>query len=410
MSPAATRNGSRPLYRDPNLLIVFGVTLMAVMGVASVTPAFPRIGRAFNLSSRAVANLITVFTLPGVFLTPVLGVLADRWGRVRILFPSLIVFGLAGGACSLTREFDLLLALRFVQGIGAAALSVLYITLIGDLYSGQERTTAMGYNASVLSVGTAGYPAIGGALATLGWHYPFALSVLAIPLGIAVLFTLENPEPRQDQGLRTYLFAAWESIRDPQAVGLFGLSLLTFLIIYGAYLTYLPFLMEEAFQSSPFVIGVTMSAMSLATAATSSLLGRLVNVWSEKTLLQVSCIFYALALLAIPRFPSVWSLWIPVILLGIAQGLSIPNLQTLMAGLAPIEHRGAFMAVNGVSLRLGQTLGPPMMGAVFGVWGVRGAFYAAAVVAAGMFLLTTVIVERREADGNGRAEVAGDLP
>jgi len=368
---------------------------MAVLGVSSITPAFPQIGRSLNLPSQAVGNLITIFTLPGVFLTPILGVLADRWGRTRILVPSLMLFGLTGTACALTRDFDVLLILRFMQGIGAASLSVLYITLIGDLYSGQERTTAMGYNASVIGVGTAGYPAIGGALATLGWYYPFALSILAVPLGFVALFVLENPEPRSEQDLCSYLGQAWESIKHQQAITLFVLTLLTFVTIYGAYLTYLPFLMENDFRVSPFLIGVTMSATSLATALTSSQLGRLVRLFSEEELLQLSSALFALALLTIPLSPSVWSLWISVILFGIAQGLSIPNLQTLLAGLAPIEHRGAFMAVNGTALRLGQTLGPPLMGVVFSVWGMDSTFYAAAAVAAGMFLLTTMILEKR---------------
>jgi predicted MFS family arabinose efflux permease len=389
------------LYRDPNLLIVFGVTLMAVLGVSSITPAFPRIGRALGLPSQAVGNLITAFTLPGVLLTPILGILADRWSRKRILVPSLMVFGLAGGACSLVRDFQLLLVLRFVQGIGAASLSVLYITLIGDLYHGDARTSAMGYNASVLSVGTASYPIIGGALATLGWAYPFALPIVAVPIGFLVLLALENPEPKTRQGLRSYLEETWESIKHRQAIGLFALTLMTFAIIYGAYLTYLPFLMENAFRASPLVIGIAMSGMSLATALTSSQLGRLTRLWSQKRLLQASCGFYAVALLMIPVTPSLWTLGIPVLLFGVAQGLSIPNLQTLLAGLAPIEHRGAFMSVNGVILRLGQTVGPPLMGIVLSVWGIDGTFYAATAIAAAMFILTaTTIRQRRKSDGS----------
>lgn len=400
MSREASRNSEQFLLRDPNLLIIFGVTLMAVLGVSSVTPAFPRIGRGLALPSQAVGNLITVFTLPGVVLAPVMGVLADRWGRVRVLVPALMVFGLAGGACSLTRDFDVLLGLRFVQGIGAAALSVLYVTLIGDLYTGQRRTAAMGCNASVLSVGTAAYPAIGGGLATLGWYWPFTLALVAIPVGLAVIVSLENPEPTSKQGLRTYLQRAWENVRDVEAIGLFGLTLLTFLIIYGAYLTYLPFLMVNAFGASSFLIGVTMSAMSLTTAVISSLLGTLERVFSKKMLLQISCVLYALALLAMPRLPSVWLLWIPNALLGVAQGLSIPNLQALLAGLAPIEHRGAFMAVNGVALRLGQTLGPLVMGLVFVVGGIDYTFYAASAVAVVMLVLTTTVIRRRrKADG-----------
>ena len=396
MSPSASQETTRPLYRDPNLLIVFGITLMAVLGVASITPAFPEIGRALHLSSQAVASLITVFTLPGVFLTPVLGVGADRWGRGPILVPALIVFGLAGSGCALTRSFRVLLALRFVQGVGASALSVLYITLIGDLYRGQERTAAMGYNASVLSVGTAVYPALGGALATLGWQYPFLLAILAVPLALVVVAVLENPEPTTEQQLGVYLSRAWESVRHARAVILFLLTLMAFFIIYGAYLAYLPFLMERSFQASSLTIGLTMSAMSLATALTSSQLGALANSCRETTLLQLACICYALALGTVPVSPSIWWLLGPAVLLGVAQGLSIPGLQALLASRAPLEHRGAFMAVNGVAMRLGQTLGPFMMGLVHTTWGVDAAFYAAAMVAVAMLGLATMMVSGGE--------------
>jgi len=83
--------------------------------------------------------------------------------------------------------------------MGAGALGTLNVTVIGDIYSGRERSAALGYNSSVLSVGTASYPAIGGALATFGWFYPFTLAFLAVPVGILVLVSLRNPEPHNDQ-------------------------------------------------------------------------------------------------------------------------------------------------------------------------------------------------------------------
>ena len=396
MSPSVSQERTTPLHRDPNLLIIFGITLMAVLGVSSITPAFPEIGRAFHLSSQAVANLITVFTLPGVFLAPLVGLLVDRWGREPILVPALIIFGLAGSACALTQSFVVLLILRFAQGVGASALSVLYLTLIGDLYCGQERAAAMGYNASVLSVGTAFYPAIGGALTALGWQYPFVLAILAIPLACIVLVALENPEPDREQKLGAYVSQAWESVKHVRAIILFVLTLLAFFIIYGAYLAYLPFLMERSFQASSWEIGLSMSAMSLATAVTSSQLGTLAGWLSEKLLLQLACVCYAFSLVTMPLSPSLAVLFVPVVLLGIGQGLSIPSLQTLLASRAPLEHRGAFMAVNGVALRLGQTLGPMLMGVVHSRWGVDGTFYAAAWVAVGMLGLTTIMRSRGE--------------
>ena len=73
--------------------------------------------------------------------------------------------------------------------MGGASLGALNLTIISDLYAGPVRTEAMGYNASVLSVGTASYPAIGGALALLGWNYPFALSLFALGLFVAAAAT-----------------------------------------------------------------------------------------------------------------------------------------------------------------------------------------------------------------------------
>src|SRR5660397_271821 len=150
------------LLRNRNLRVIFSVTLMAVMSVSSITPAFPKIIHEFAISGIEVGLLITAFTLPGGCLAPFLGVLGDRWGRKKILVPSLLLFAVAGTACAFVTHFPILLGLRTLQGVGGASLGTLAPTLIGDIYSGQERAAAMGLNASVLSIGTASYPAIGG--------------------------------------------------------------------------------------------------------------------------------------------------------------------------------------------------------------------------------------------------------
>jgi ACDE family multidrug resistance protein len=393
VDPDPSSKRRRPVYKDSNLQIVFGVTLMSVLGVASITPAFPRIGRELGLSSQSVGLLVTAFTLPGVALAPVLGVLADRWGRKRILVPALVLFGLAGGACALARDFNLLLLLRFVQGIGGASLGSLNVTIIGDLYRGQERANAMGYNASVLSVGTASYPAVGGALATLGWYYPFVLPLVAVPIGLLVLLALNNPEPTDDQQLRSYLRQVWESVKSRRAVGVFAASLLTFIILYGAFLTYLPFLMEESFGATSLVIGLAMSGMSAVTAVAASQLGRLSRRFSKTALVKTAFGFYAAGMLIMPLAPKIWVLAIPIALFGLGHGLNIPGIQTLLAELAPMEYRGAFMSANSMVLRLGQTCGPLLMGVMFGWRGVSAVFWAGATVAIGGVVLLALLLD-----------------
>lgn len=107
------------LRQDTNLLIILGVALMAVLRADSLTPAFPGIIRAFGVSAQQTALLITVFALPSVVISPIMGMLADRWGRKNILVPALLLFGLAGGACALARNFNVLLGLHLLQGMGA---------------------------------------------------------------------------------------------------------------------------------------------------------------------------------------------------------------------------------------------------------------------------------------------------
>ena len=140
------------LINDNRLRIIFAITLVSVMGVASLTPAFPKIAVALHLTKVQIGLLISVFTFPGIFLTPILGIIADRMGRKKILVPSLFLFAIAGFGIFFIHDFKIILGLRVFQGIGAASLGALNTTLIGDFFEGDQRSTAMGYNASILSV------------------------------------------------------------------------------------------------------------------------------------------------------------------------------------------------------------------------------------------------------------------
>ena len=389
---AEDRGEAQKVYKDHNLHVLFGVTLMAVLGVSSITPALPEVRDAFGVTSGQVGLLITVFTLPGVALTPVLGVLSDRHGRRKILVPALLLFGVAGGLCAFARSFELLLALRLLQGMGAGALGTLNVTVIGDIFTGHERSTALGYNSSVLSVGTASYPAIGGALAAIAWFYPFALAFLAIPIGFLVLFSLRNPETHNDQRLRDYFGDVLARLKDREVIGLLGVSLLTFIILFGPQLTFLPILMDERFGAPSYLRGAILSGASLTTALTSAQLGLLTERVAERTLLKVSFVLYAAGLVGVALAPSLWFLLVPAVLFGVAQGINLPNVFSLLNDHAPSENRGAFMATNGMSLRAGQTIGPLLMAATAGTLGLTGAYLAATALALVALVLVSTLL------------------
>lgn len=383
-----------PLLKQVNLRIIFSITLMAVMGVSSIAPAFPKIEGALGVSAQRVGLLVTVFTVPGVLLTPVFGILADRYGRKIILVPSLILFGVAGVACFFTVDFHSLLIFRTLQGVGGAALGSINVTLIGDLYDGRERATAMGFNASVLSIGAALYPAIGGAIAMLGWNYIFLLPVMAIPVGLFVLYRLKNPEPESDINFKEYLGNTWRSVRQRPVIVLFTVSTVTFIILYGAIITFLPFLADNLYKASSFEIGVLMSSMSITTALASAQSGRLSGKYSGRKLLLMAFILFAIALSLIPLVHNLWFLLVPVLIFGAGQGINLPSFMNLLTNYAPLENRAAFMSMNGMVLRAGQTLGPVVMGFVYNTLGLDFVFYSGGAFALLMFVLVLLFLNK----------------
>jgi MFS family permease len=384
----------RSLLADRNLWLAFGVTFMVVMGVSSVAPVLPDLLRVFGLGAAGPGMVVTSFTLPGVFLTPVLGVLADRYGRKAVLVPSLVVFALFGAGCGLAREFHLLLGLRLLQGVGAAALGALNVTIISDLYEGRERITALGYNAGVLALGTTVYPALGGVLGHFHWSLPFFLPALALPLALAVGLWLRCPAPHLRPELGHYMRTAFKLAATSRAAGLFAVTAATFVLLYGLVITFLPLHLAQRFGATPWAIGGVIASASLGTGLFSSQLGRLATRVSQAVLLAAGfCLFCAFGAL-IPLMPGlVWSV-VPVLCFGGGMGLIVPGVQALLAEHAPMEHRGAFMALNGWILRLSQTLGPVLGAAAYTAWGMDGVFYSGAVLAAAMAGLTALLAAR----------------
>lgn len=389
-----TGNQETPVLRDKNLHIIFGITLSAVMGVSSIAPALPVISRALDVSTNQIGYLITVFALPGILLTPFLGILADRFGRKRILIPSLFLYGIAGFMCAFTTTYSELLWLRFFQGAGSAALGVLNVTLIGDLFEGNRRATAMGYNGSVLSVGTAIYPAIGGVLASMAWNYPFFLSAIAIPVAIYAMLYLDPVPISLNLDLNEYFQKIKDRIFTVKVLGLFSCVFLTFLILYGGYITYLPILLDEDFAVSSTIIGFMLSGSSLITAYTSSRLGSLTKRFSEQQLILTAAFLYTLIFLSFPLIENIWFMAIPISIFGVAQGINIPSLLNLLTSEVPSEFRAAFLAVNWVVIRASQTIAPVILGLMYLWFGINGTLYFTAAVGV-LFVIVAYIAVKR---------------
>ena len=395
MAEHSNLESSEKIFFNSNLQIIFGVTLTTAIGIFSLSPAFPRIVKELQISPKDIGLLITVFTFPGILLIPVMGIIADLFGRKKVLVPALILFAVAGGLCLLARDFKTLLVLRFFQGIGVAPLSSLNITVIGDLYTGKKRTAAMGYNQSVFSVGAAGLSTVGGALAMMGWHYPFFLPLMAIPVGLLVMFFLKSPTPevKNVKRFKEYIWGVTETLKKGQIIAIYSVTIVIFIIVAGSYATYFPLLMGITFNAPPLIIGIVMSSVYIASALSSSQMGKIIQRFPEKAVIRASFLLYALALVIVPFMHNTWLFFIPALLLGAAQGISLPTIQTLLGSLSSNENRAIIMSFYGTALRLGQTLGPPLLGIVFAIFGINAAFYASSCLALAAFGLIFVMIK-----------------
>lgn len=384
------------VLNDTRLYVIFGITLFAVSGVASIAPAFPVIIDQFSLNEKQIGYLITVFTVPGIALTPVMGILADRFGRKTILVPSMALFGIAGVLCAFQQSYHMLLVMRFVQGVGASALGALNVTLIGDIFPGKKRGDAMGYNASVLSIGTASFPAIGGALAAIDWRTIFYIPGLIIPLIVFVFLKLDVPVLKDRMQFGEYLLRVWKTINRKTVWGIFMTNILAFMILYGAYLTFLPLLLKHRLNVGSAVIGGVMSLMSATTAITSSQYTRIVEKYSPYKMLFGSSVLYALSL-SVFAFAGSWPFIIlATLLFGLAHGTFIPNIQTMLVGLAPLSERAAFMSINGMVLRTGQSIGPVFVALFFINGKFEYLFLVCAVLALSIIFIVKTLVSPEE--------------
>jgi MFS family permease len=387
----------RSILFDSNLNIIFGITLISVLGVASIAPAFPQITAAMGVPREDAAWLISMFTIPGLIFTPLTGALSDRYGRKRILFPCLLLFGLAGGGCFFAPDFRTLLLLRFLQGVGSAPLNALNVALIGDLFHGKERSTAIGYNTSAIGAGTASYPALGGLLAMVGWNYPFLLAFLALPVGTWVVLRLEEKQLPETGHMEIWenLSSLAKSIGSRGTPVLLAASMMSFIIQYGSFLTFLPFFLASTFAATPLMIGLVSSSMSISSAITAPIAGRWFRMERGPLFIASSFFIYGAALFFILHVPGCLGMLVPAVLFGIGQGINIPALLSMLTENSPEKDRAMFLSINSMSLRMGQTVGPIMFGMVFSGFGIRAVFFTGAAMAMVMAVVVLVALKGR---------------
>jgi EmrB/QacA subfamily drug resistance transporter len=184
---------------------------MVALDALVVTTALNSIRLHLGASIQQLEWTVNAYTLSFAVLMITGSALGDRFGRRRLLAVGLAVFSAASAACALAPNVGFLIAMRAVQGTGAALVLPLSIALLSEAFPPERRAWAMGLFSGVTGLAVLGGPVVGGAITQgIAWQWIFWINV---PIGLATL---------------PFLFRRVPESRGPQvALDFVGLALVT---------------------------------------------------------------------------------------------------------------------------------------------------------------------------------------
>lgn len=389
------------------LLTVYAITVTGILANTLVAPALPDIAADLGLSGGGAGAIVAAASVPGIFVAPLIGVFADRFGRRAVVVPCLVVFSVGGLLAMLAPSFVALLGARLLQGFGAAGLVNLSVVLLGDRFDGIDRARAIGRNAAVLTAALAVLPTIGGGLTAIGgWRLAFAPYALALVVAIASWRVLPDDRPTTVTPWRQQTRAAGSSLREPRAVAMLVAGFAAFALLFGLALTALPLHLDERFGLGPLARGLLLGIPAASAVTVSLRIGSLAQRFGTWALVLSGFALWAVGFGAVAVAPAVALVAGAAVLWGIGEGLTIVPLQAYAATIAPHGQRGIVVAVWVGAARAGQSVGPALAGVVIGVAGTEGVFTGGAVIAASIVVVGGVLL-RRTANPHRRRSATG---
>lgn len=407
--------GERSTRRSLVLAALVLAMFMAAIEGTIVATAMPSI--AASLGGFALYSWVfSSFLLMQAITTPMFGKLADLFGRKPVFVGGVTVFLLGSVLCGLAPSMPVLIAFRFVQGLGAGAVYPTVTTLAGDLYGLRERARVQGYLSSVWGVSAVVGPLVGGLIVQYAhWSWIFWLNVPFGLLAVAgvTLFLHEDVAHRRHSidGLGVGLFlVAMASLmlllteagqwglprllallaltvsglvgfllherraaepmidlsqwRDP-LIGVANLATLSAGVMMIGLITYLPTYVQGIMGRSPLVAGFTLTSMSIGWPVASVLAGRLLVPLGARTTARIggAAGLLAGALFMLMR-PSAGPLWASgaSLVMGVGMGFLSTTFIVAIQSSVDWSRRGAATAGNLFMRILGNALGAALLG------------------------------------------------
>lgn len=333
--------------RAPQPSFVEFVSLIAmVMGLTAFSidnllPAFSVVQDAFAISSaNELQLLITAYMIGFGLMQLVYGPAADIVGRKPILTAGLGIYTLGCVIAIFAQTYDMLLAARIIQGLGAASGRVLAVTIVRDRFEGREMARVMSLTMMIFIMVPIVAPAFGSALLLIGsWRWIF-VCMLILGLMVVAWFSLRMPETLHPEYRVAFSFATiFGSIRLTVTSRLtVGYSTAMALLI-GALMTYIGSA-QQIFETDVYALGawfpLVFAGIAACMGAASLVNARLVRRLGMRRLSQMGILGFIAASLLLLGLGIVFDGRPPLLLFGACLALAhflmslcLPNFNTL---------------------------------------------------------------------------------
>lgn len=349
-------------------------------GAHIVAVNLPFYAEQVGISLTMIGVLIAAFDFAEILAKPVFGGLADKKGMKKALLAGIVMFIVA----SILYPFispKLLILVRFLQGLGAAALSAVSLAMVGSLYK-ENKGRAFGIYNAIKGAGYVVSPVIGGAIVLKSNFNGIFYASAGIGL-IALILALLLPKDRVMSG-QAFDNDDDFSIKSVLAILRNKTLLPWFLIIIinmffvGILFGFLPVRIHNlgynAFQS-----GILIAITAVSYLLIQPLAGWFADKANPRLTVCVGMLLSCLATVAIP-FVNGGLLVAVCIVAGTGIGTVWTNTDTLVSKLARENQMGATMGIAGSFKEFGDMAGPLLMGAVSQAFGLQWGFVICAIL------------------------------
>ncbi len=362
------------------LLLVSSLTIMSVI---TISPALPQMAKDFSTVKNAAFLVKLVLTLPALMIaifSPITGWLIDRYGRLKILWASLILYAIAGTAGFFLHNLYHILLSRALLGVAVGMSMTIVITLIADYFEGMERQKFVGLQIAFMSMGGILFIGLGGILADIGWRYPFLIyvsSLLILPLAI---FFLHEPTVVVKKA------EANQPIKAPQILWMLFFNTMIMWILFFLIPVQIPFYLKTLGVEKNALIGAAIATSTACSAVSSFSYSRIKSHFSFLAIFSIGYLLMAAGFICIAVSHTFVLVVIAMMLSGLGMGMMIPNTNMWVMKLAPPQIRGKEIGKLTTFWFLGQFLSPIIIFPILKTLSLSSTF----MLASGFLLLVSV--------------------